>query len=324
MRPPFAPTGGHIPGAESRSSGGTKRFRNILLLASLDEGPVPRRVFQRALSFARANKAKLTLIDVLRGPELFREVLPPGSLARFRADRRRSLTRLAAVAQERDVETETELAVGKSFLEIIRKVRRSEHDLVITTGGRSLGAGVIDSTTLQLMRRCPCATWVLRAHAANRLTRVLAAIDPDPADPEKDSLNRRIVELATSMAKLERGVLHVVHVWQLPGAPPGSGEVWKSWAASARGEINRRLSEFLAEYDLGPDPRLHLVTGRPAVAISELASEERIDLLVMGTFCRTGVRRFFIGNTAEGVLERVDCSLLTVKPDGLVSPIQLA
>ena len=44
----------------------------------------------------------------------------------------------------------------------------------------------------------------------------------------------------------------------------------------------------------------------------------------MGTFCRTGVRRFFIGNTAEGVLERVDCSLLTVKPDGLVSPIQLA
>ncbi|MCP4205210.1 MAG: universal stress protein [bacterium] len=299
-------------------------FRNILFVAGLDHGPVPRRALERALSLARANRAKLTFIDVVHEPELFREILPPGILARVRGDRCRLLTRLAAVAQERGVETETEPAAGKPFLEITRKVQRSEHDLVITTGGSSLGEGAIDRTTMQLMRRCPCATWVLRAHAANRFTRVLAAIDPDPADPEKDSLNRRIVELATSMAKLERGVLHVVHVWQLPRIPPGSsGEVWKRWEATARSEINRRLSEFLAEYDLGPDPRVHLVAGRPAVAISELASEERIDLLVMGTFCRTGVRRFFIGNTAEGVLERVDCSLLTVKPDGFVSPIRL-
>ena len=57
--------------------------------------------------------------------------------------------------------------------------------------------------------------------------------------------------------------------------------------------------------------------GSSAVAISEVASDERIDLLVMGTACRTGIRGFFVGNTAEGVLERVDCSLLTVKPNGV-------
>ncbi len=324
MPPPLPPTGGHVSGAELRSSGGRKRFRNILLFAGLDDGPVPNRTLERAISLARATRARLTLIDVVREPELFREILPSSRLARVRSDRRRSLTRLALLARGRGVETETELAVGKPFLEIIRKVERSEHDLVITDGGRDLGAGVIDSTTRHLMRDCPCATWFVRPNAGSHHARVLAAIDPDPTDPAKDSLNRRIMEVAISLTRLERSVLHVVHVWELSGIPPGSyPEVWQRWEVTARGEIKGRLTEFLAEYELGPDPRVHLLEGRPAIAISELVSEEEIDLLVMGTVCRTGVRGFFIGNTAEGVLERVDCSLLTVKPDGFVSPIRL-
>lgn len=323
MPPAFPPTGGHVSGAESSSSGGMKRFRNILLFAGLDDGPVPRRVLERALSLARTNKAKLTLIDVVRESELFREILPPGRLARVRRDRRRSLTRLAAVAQEQGLETETELAVGKPFLEIIRRVDRSEHDLVMTDGGHAIRAGgTIDSTTIHLMRKCPCVIWVVRPHAVSQYTRVLAAIDPDATDPGKDSLNRKIMELAISIAKIERSEVHVVHVWELRGIPAGSsGEIWKRSEAASRSGIKRRLFGFLADCDLGPDPRVHFLAGTPAIAISELASRERIDLLVMGTVCRTGVRGFFIGNTAEGVLERVDCSLLTVKPDGFFSPI---
>ena len=32
---------------------------------------------------------------------------------------------------------------------------------------------------------------------------------------------------------------------------------------------------------------------------------------------------FFIGNTAESVLQQVNCSVLTVKPEGFVSPVTL-
>ena len=297
------------------------RFRNILLVAEVEEGPVPRRFLERALSLARANRAKLTFIGVVHEPELFREILPPERLARTRREQRRSLTQLAAAADERGVEAETVLAVGRPFPEITRKVQHSGHDLVMTQGGRESGAGVIDSTTMQLMRKCPCAIWVARPQVSHQHPGVLAAIDPVGTDPERESLNRRIMEVAISMARLESTELHVVHVWEFSGIPPGAyGEVWKSWEVTARSEIERRLSEFLAGYELGPDPRVHLLAGRPAIAISELASEEQIDLLVMGTVCRTGVRGFFVGNTAEGVLERVDCSLLTVKPDGFASP----
>jgi len=299
-----------------------KRFRDVLLVAGMDDGPVPRHLFDRALQLARRNEAKLTLIDIGHESGLFREILPE-MLEAIRRERRHSLNRLAGIAQEQGVEAETAFAVGKPFLEIIREVQRSENDLVMIDGGHATGAGgVIDSTTMHLMRKCPCAIWVVRPHAVSRYTRVLAAIDPDAADPEKHSLNREIMELAISMAKLERSELHVAHVWELHGMPAGGcGEVWKQWEVTTRSKIKRRLYEFLADYDLGPEPQVHLVVGRAAVAISELASEEQIDLLVMGTVCRTGIRGFFIGNTAEGVLQRVGCSLLTVKPEGFVSPI---
>jgi len=87
-------------------------------------------------------------------------------------------------------------------------------------------------------------------------------------------------------------------------------------------EFNRRLHEFLAAQSLGSNPQIHLVAGRPSLAITQIAHEKQIDLLVMGTVCRTGIRGFFIGNTAEGVLRRVDCSLLTVKPEGFISPVR--
>ena len=37
----------------------------------------------------------------------------------------------------------------------------------------------------------------------------------------------------------------------------------------------------------------------------------------------TGVQGFFIGNTAENVLQHVDCSVLAVKPKGFVTPVKM-
>ena len=47
------------------------------------------------------------------------------------------------------------------------------------------------------------------------------------------------------------------------------------------------------------------------------------DLVVMGTVARTGIAGLLIGNTAEAILEQVQCSVLAVKPPGFVSPVKL-
>ena len=54
-----------------------------------------------------------------------------------------------------------------------------------------------------------------------------------------------------------------------------------------------------------------------------MARQLDADLVVMGTVGRTGIAGLFIGNTAEMVLEQVQCSVLAVKPPGFVSPVQV-
>lgn len=55
----------------------------------------------------------------------------------------------------------------------------------------------------------------------------------------------------------------------------------------------------------------------------KLSAALALVLLVMGTVTRTGIQGFLIGNTAEQILQRVACSVLAVKPDGVVSPVQI-
>ena len=44
--------------------------------------------------------------------------------------------------------------------------------------------------------------------------------------------------------------------------------------------------------------QVHLVKGHAGEAIAELATTKRVELIVMGTLCRTGIEGFFMGYTA--------------------------
>ena len=89
-------------------------------------------------------------------------------------------------------------------------------------------------------------------------------------------------------------------------------------------DVKKGFDELIGKYSVkNLNHRLHFLKGDPAALITDLAAEHAIDLIVMGTVCRTGVAGFFIGNTAENVLQQVDCSVLTVKPEGFISPVKL-
>ena len=65
----------------------------------------------------------------------------------------------------------------------------------------------------------------------------------------------------------------------------------------------------------------HLVKGKPHTAISRFVKNNDVDLLVMGSVARSGLPGFFVGNTAEKILEHVDCSVLVLKPAGWKTPV---
>ena len=235
-------------------------------------------------------------------------------------------------AQQSGVPVGGKLLYGTPFLEIIREVLRNEHDLVmITAEGRGgLKEMLFGSTTMHLMRKCPCPVWVVRPTQAERYTRILAAVDPTPPDEEQYAINIKIMDLATSLARRQQYELLVIHTWTFPsehslksGYPVASSEVDR-WVSNAQDLHRRRLATLLAPYPLQDlKSRVYMLKGEPGNLIPMLAAKMEVGLIVMGTLSRTGVAGLFMGNTAERILRQVDCSVLTVKPDGFVTPVRL-
>jgi nucleotide-binding universal stress UspA family protein len=66
-----------------------------------------------------------------------------------------------------------------------------------------------------------------------------------------------------------------------------------------------------------------LIKGQAEDVIPDLAESFEADLVVIGTVGRTGIPGLLIGNTAEEILNSVDCSVVTLKPEGFETPIQV-
>lgn len=314
-----------------------KRFKNILFYMNNEMGG--RIALHRAFDLTNQNRGKLTVVSVVE--ELPRELLrlaaaiPVVELQHLATQQARErLESFVAPLRERTAPLELEVLCGKPFIEIIRAVLRRPHDLVMLTaeGRRRLREMLFGRTSLHLMRKCPCPVWVIKPSRRPCIARILAAVDPDPLDIVRDGVNSTIMELATSLAVLEDSELHVVHARQDCNQTTLHG--WQArvteaqmdeWMAQSRGADQRRFDELLGKFDLKAlKARLHLIEGEAGTVIPRLASKERIDLIIMGTVARVGLEGYFIGNTAETVLQRVNCSVLTVKPEGFVSPVRSA
>jgi nucleotide-binding universal stress UspA family protein len=72
---------------------------------------------------------------------------------------------------------------------------------------------------------------------------------------------------------------------------------------------------------LPQESQCHLLAGAPEDAIPEFIHAHGVDLLVMGTVARSGLDGYLIGNTADRILDQVDCAILALKPDAFVSPL---
>ncbi len=102
-------------------------------------------------------------------------------------------------------------------------------------------------------------------------------------------------------------------------------EEYEDLVKTVETQVATVFDKFLAPYGLNVRAKeVHLLNGDTTVVISELAEHKNIDLIVVGTISRTGIPGRLMGNTAERLLDRVECSILAIKPEGYVSPVTLA
>ena len=316
------------------------RFKNILLVC--DNQSLHDEAISRAISLAAANGARVTLVDVVDAA--------PGELARmfgaFPGSRfhdveyevlqfhQNRLSEIGAQFRTKGVATTELVLQGVPFLEIIKTVLRDGHDLVMKGVGGATEARRLffASTDLHLLRKCPCPVWMMKSSAHRQYARVLAAVDPDPHDPVRDALNKLVMELTISVSNQDQSELHVCNAWSLYGEDMLRHSAFAKSPTEKVDKLLRRerknaedmLNRLVLHYpDVDRKRQVHLVKGAARRVIPVFAHRKRVELLVMGTVGRTGIRGLFMGNTAEAILNQVECSVLAVKPPGFETPVQL-
>jgi len=316
-----------------------KRFKNILFLSN----PKVKQnaAIRRAVSLARQNDARVTVLSVLASSAYtLPGQVPDDELDSLQAqlvhERRLEVEKVADGFSQEGIDVQSRVVVGVAFIEAIREVLREQHDLVILAADSRHGliSRLFGSLSMHLMRKCPCPVWVVRPGSGKSYRRVLAAVDifSEPFDDAEESINALILQLSSSLAQLDSSELHVIQVWNVAnegwlGGPGGTDDkTFRKVRDETRRDLAARLEHLMQfiDRDSVGTVRTHLKRDEdPAESIVKLARKQKIDLLVMGSVCRTGLSGFLIGNTAEEVLGAVDCSVLTVKPQGFVSPVTL-
>jgi universal stress protein E len=309
-----------------------QRFKNILahVNLALDEHPA----LARGVRLARQNDAKLTAMTVIeehpaQAHVILRSLHVTDALEAIEREYREQLEQLVQPVRDAGLAVETVVAHGSIFIEVVRVALQRQHDLVIKTVGSE---GIVHrtffgSTDMHLLRKCPTPLWLIKPGEPEAFRQILVPLDPTMEDGMKHDLGMNLLKLATSLAEMDGAKVMIVHAWRAYEEdtlrkymePKQFEEYVRAWGQEASNRACRFISAFGREIK---SESMHLVQGEPGFVIPKFVKDHDIDLVVMGTLGSLGQRGMFIGDTAERILNRLECSVLAVKPSGFVSPVQ--
>ncbi len=281
------------------------RFR-VILVAMRDLRARRSVVVERAARLAAGSGARLELFHDLATPIYLDAVAGTGKTVE-------SLTRIGRENAERRLEALAEplrargLRVGVSavwdfppYESIIRRATAVKADLIVVQkrGHHRLPA-LLGYTDWELLRASPIPVLLIKNSRYRPRAAVLAAVDPQHAERRSGALEKRILANATSLAGALRAPLHAV-------------QVLTPWARAT--PAHRSALKGLVRASAIKPARAHLLVGNPDVLLPATARRLRAGAVVMGMMSRRGLKRLFIGNSAERLLDNLRCDVLVVKP----------
>ena len=277
---------------------------------SITEGS--RRAADEALALAPIEGATVTLFHSGAADEHWSETsgryvyLEEG----LRSDGRKALDEVREEFRDQGIEATLVTSVEHADVAILHHVAQQGIDLVITgkRGARSADGRRLGSVSMKLLRHCPCAVWVVKAGVHGLPRNILVASDLGP-------VGTRAVGTAARLAQECDAELHVVHAYQVPmSIQMEGGEARDTWDHDVRERARESIHAQLREAGADERSTVHVGLTSPTAAILEASERIQPDLAILGSVARTGIPGFLVGNTAERILGRLDCSLLVIKP----------
>lgn len=290
-------------------------FRRIVVPVQLELQETP--ALSLAVRLAQRMQAELTFLYIveelpryLRLPDHKRAQHLDDLLMREAEDK---LNAIARVWREHVPGIETLVLRGHPVFEIIQEVARGRYDLVI----RDRSPHDEDQNDVRLVRKCSAPILLVNPDAPP-VRKVLACIDPEPDDSYRNRICDRVMASSLALGAALDAEVHVLRVWSafmesaaIQHLPQYAYDEYKREIQTS---LHGEFEHFLQRFNDAPITP-HFSEGDPDETIRQLVREEAIDVAIVGASSRRGLSAYFMGSTAEKILERSGCSVLTVKPE---------
>ena len=141
-------------------------------------------------------------------------------------------------------------------------------------------------------------------------------VPTDFSDPSEQAA-RYAVELAK---RLQAEEVHCIHVSDIPADLLATSAYYmtgpsEQFVEQVRQEGRKSLEAFAQKNFKDVPVKTAFLEGRPFVEIIRYARENQIDLIVISTHGRGGIKHALFGSVAEKVVRKAPCPVLVVKRD---------
>lgn len=293
-----------------------------------------RGLLRKAASLAKMYGAPLRIVHVL--------AIPQGALARAGAtikqaaqadldSRSTQLETLAGLKELSGLDVSTTVRCDYPVQDaLVREALACRARMLVAEshGPGRLARLLLTNIDWELIRNCPCPLWLSKSDRFDPRAPVIAAVDPLHAHAKPAMLDDRIVAHAVEAAGARPGKVMLLHAYEIPQGAIVDTPIEAYWIAMSEEEqrayeekLARAIGRLQKKNDI-PSENSALVHGDPAVQLPRLVKKHRASVVVMGAVSRRGLKRVFIGNTAERVIDKLGCDVLVVKPRGFKSPVE--
>ncbi|MBE0457434.1 universal stress protein UspE [Pseudoalteromonas sp. KG3] len=214
---------------------------------------------------------------------------------------------------------------NRAYEAIIDTVINNQFDLVVkgTHQHDTLKSVIFTPTDWHLIRKCPAPVLLVKDQAWPAQGNILAAVNAVSENQQHLDLNHRIIKDAQFLCELANASLSLVNAY--PATPVNIAIEIPEFNPSVYNESVKKhhiesTQELAAKHKISQQNCV-IEEGLPEDVIPDVAKRLNSELVVIGTVGRTGLSAALVGNTAEHVIDSLDCDVLALKPDGYVSPL---
>lgn len=263
------------------------------------------RAFDRAVNLARRWDARMLIVHAVEEPLTFTDE-PTWRRGADPVEAARRKLQFDYAGLE-GIDTSIEVRSGKPQDLVLEAAVREKTDLVITGIAREnlFGRDRLGDLVPALAKKAPCPVLVVKKRISAAPRRVVVASDLTDA-------SHAALDLALGL--FGPGRLTLFNAFDTPyrgmagdrdelerSMRPGVIEECKAVLVAAAGTAAAAQVEIIAEL------------GAPVPILAKLVSDRDIDLVVTGTYGRTGVADMLLGSTAMDILAAVSCDVLVAR-----------